>query len=61
MKLALETEWNRLSQTFINKSIDEWRRLKLLSRTMDDIWNIFSYNLNDLTVCINFQSTLMYT
>jgi len=22
----LEAEWNRLSQTFINRSIDEWRQ-----------------------------------
>jgi len=26
LKLALGAEWNRLSQTFINKSIDEWRQ-----------------------------------
>ena len=26
LKLALEAEWNRLSQKFINKSIDEWRQ-----------------------------------
>jgi len=26
LKLALEAEWNRLSQTFINRSIDEWRQ-----------------------------------
>jgi len=26
LKLALEAEWNKLSQTFINKSIDEWRQ-----------------------------------
>jgi len=25
LKLALEAEWNRLSQDFIKKSIDEWR------------------------------------
>jgi len=25
LKLALEAKWNRLSQTFINRSIDEWR------------------------------------
>ena len=26
LKQALVTEWNRLSQTFINKSINEWRK-----------------------------------
>ena len=26
LKLALEAEWNILSQTFIHKSIDEWRQ-----------------------------------
>jgi len=26
LKQALVTEWNRLSETFINKSINEWRK-----------------------------------
>jgi len=26
LKQALVTEWNRLSQTFINKSINEWQK-----------------------------------
>ena len=33
LKQALVTEWNRLSETFINKSINEWRnRLQAVVR-----------------------------
>ena len=34
LKQALVTEWNRLSQTFINKSINEWRK-----RLQAVVWN----------------------
>jgi len=51
LKLALEAEWNRLSQTFLTRAlINGDNVLELLSRAMEDILNIFSNNLNDFTV-----------
>jgi len=52
LKPALEAEWNRLSQTFLltRSLINGDNVLKLLSRAMEDILNIFSNNLNDFTV-----------
>jgi len=52
LKLALDAEWNTLSQTFLltRASMNGDNVLKLLSRTMEDILNIFSNNLNDFTV-----------
>jgi len=39
-----------VADIFINKSIDEWRRLEAVVKTMEDILNIFSNNLNNFTV-----------
>jgi len=52
LKLALEAEQNRLLQTFLltRASMNGDNVLKLLLRTMEDILNIFSNNLNGFTM-----------
>ena len=59
LKLALEAEWNRLSQTFLltKASMNGDNVLKLLLRTMEDILNIFSNNLNDFNCALIYHGT----